>query len=87
MEFAIDSYDWVMGLNVFSMAMYADPSMTTKPYISGSGYYLRMSEVSRGYDSSGFDKWDKIFRSFVKKHKKKLEKIPRMKMMIKSMKL
>ena len=44
MEFAIDSYDWVMISNVYSMALFADGGLTTtKPYISSSAYLLKMS--------------------------------------------
>lgn len=44
MEFSLDSYDWVMVGNVYSMAMWADGGMTMrKPYISGDGYIMKMS--------------------------------------------
>ncbi|TAE55592.1 MAG: cryptochrome/photolyase family protein, partial [Bacteroidetes bacterium] len=39
MALYIDSYDWVMVPNVYSMSQYADGGfMTTKPYVSGSAY-------------------------------------------------
>jgi deoxyribodipyrimidine photolyase-related protein len=44
MEFSLDSYDWVMVGNVYSMTLWADGGMTMrKPYISGSGYIMKMS--------------------------------------------
>ncbi len=49
MELFIDSYDWVMVPNVYGMSQYADGGlMTTKPYISGSNYILKMSDYSKG---------------------------------------
>jgi deoxyribodipyrimidine photolyase-related protein len=43
-EFAIDSYDWVMISNVYSMVLYADGGLTTtKPYIASDAYLLKMS--------------------------------------------
>ncbi len=39
MEFSLDSYDWVMINNVYSMGLYSDGGLsTTKPYISSSNY-------------------------------------------------
>lgn len=39
MKFAIDSYDWVMTYNIYSMTSYSDGgTLTTKPYISSSNY-------------------------------------------------
>jgi deoxyribodipyrimidine photolyase-related protein len=48
MELFIDSYDWVMVPNVYGMSQHADGGlMTTKPYISGSSYILKMSDYSK----------------------------------------
>jgi deoxyribodipyrimidine photolyase-related protein len=48
MEFALDSYDWVMVGNVYSMALWADGGMTMrKPYISGDGYIMKMGNYSK----------------------------------------
>jgi len=47
MEFSLDSYDWVMIGNVYSMALWADGGLTMrKPYISGDGYIMKMSNYS-----------------------------------------
>lgn len=53
MEFALDSYDWVMVGNVYSMALWADGGMTMrKPYISGDGYIMKMSNYSKSSKSN-----------------------------------
>jgi deoxyribodipyrimidine photolyase-related protein len=45
MELFIDAYDWVMVPNVHVTSQLADGGgMTTKPYISGSSYVLKMSD-------------------------------------------
>ena len=49
MEMYIDAYDWVMVPNVYGMGSYADGGIfSTKPYICGSSYMLRMSNYSKG---------------------------------------
>lgn len=49
MELFIDAYDWVMVPNVYGMSQFADGGgMTTKPYISGSGYVRKMSDFPKG---------------------------------------
>lgn len=71
MELYIDSYDWVMVPNVYSMALYADGGfVTTKPYISGSNYILKMSDYKKGEWS---DIWDALFWNFVGIHYEKLK--------------
>ncbi len=72
MEMYIDAYDWVMVPNVYSMALYADGGIiTTKPYISGSNYILKMSDYKKGDWS---EVWDALFWSFVGKHYEVLQK-------------
>jgi deoxyribodipyrimidine photolyase-related protein len=72
MEMFIDSYDWVMVPNVYSMALYADGGLiTTKPYISGSAYILKMSDFKKGKknDLKSWDIiWDALFWNFVATH-------------------
>jgi deoxyribodipyrimidine photolyase-related protein len=66
MELYIDAYDWVMVPNVYSMALYADGGLiTTKPYISGSAYILKMSDYKKGPWTKI---WDALFWNFVDKH-------------------
>ena len=74
MEFAIDSYDWVMIQNVYSMGQWADGGLTMrKPYISSGNYILNMSNYPKG-------EWDKIWRAlyykFLVDHESKLRKTP-----------
>ncbi len=72
MENFIDAYDWVMVPNVYSMATYADGGLiTTKPYISGSNYILKMSDFKKG---NWCEVWDALFWNFVGQHFQKLEK-------------
>ncbi|BCX13884.1 MAG: cryptochrome/photolyase family protein [Candidatus Dojkabacteria bacterium] len=79
MEMYVDSYDWVMVPNVYGMGQYADGGlMSTKPYISSSRYILKMSDFDKGEWS---EKWDKLFWDFLIKHREKLEKNSRMRVL------
>ena len=71
MEFALDSYDWVMVGNVYSMALWADGGLTMrKPYISGDGYIMKMSNYSK---SSKSNKSNKSSSGNNKKTKKQID--------------
>ena len=71
-EFAIDSYEWVMQQNVREMVFFVTGGKTMrKPYISSSNYILKMSDYKKGDWS---DKWDDLYNKFLKKNKKKLWK-------------
>lgn len=79
MEMYIDSYDWVMVPNVYGMGQYADGGLiSTKPYISGSSYILKMSNHPKGEWCAV---WDALFWRFIHKHKELFAKNPRMSMM------
>ena len=72
MEFSLDSYDWVMVGNVYSMAMWSDGGLTMrKPYISGSGYIMKMSNYPRDKTTNNTNtntwqqQWDDIFHDFI----------------------
>lgn len=66
MEFAIDSYDWVMVGNVYSMAFWADGGLTMrKPYISGDNYIMKMSNFKKGKWN---EIWNAVFYHFVETH-------------------
>lgn len=57
MEFSVDSYDWVMIGNVYSMGMWADGGKTMrKPYLSSNAY---IDSMSLGYDADKDDQKDK----------------------------
>jgi len=82
MEFSLDSYDWVMIGNVYSMTLWADGGMTMrKPYISGSGYIMKMSNYGKekkgekgSKDLSWQDKWDLVFHNFIDRNSEKLSR-------------
>lgn len=81
MEFAIDSYDWVMVYNVYSMGLYADGGMTTsKVYISSSNYIIKMSDFKKGEWS---EKWDALYWNFIGKHQDKIRKMGRLAFQVK----
>lgn len=70
MEFSLDSYDWVMVYNVYSMGLYADGGIsTTKPYISSSNYIVKQS----GRKGAWCDTWNLLYRFFVYKYRHKLK--------------
>ncbi len=75
MEMFIDSYDWVMVPNVYSMSQHADGGLiTTKPYFSGSNYILKMSNFKKG---EWCQVWDGLFWRWIDKNKSKLKTNPR----------
>jgi deoxyribodipyrimidine photolyase-related protein len=81
MELFIDSYDWVMVPNIYGMSQFADGGlMSTKPYISGSNYILKMSDYKKGEWSLV---WDALYWNFIRDFRSFFEKNPRMSMMTK----
>lgn len=83
MEMYIDSSDWVMGPNVYGMALFSDGGIfATKPYFCGSNYYRKMG----GYkaNESWCDAVDGLYWGFVEKHKSLFLKNPRLSMMVRS---
>jgi deoxyribodipyrimidine photolyase-related protein len=82
MELFIDAYDWVMVPNVYGMSQFADGGlMSTKPYISGSNYLMKMSDYQKG-DWQLI--WDGLFWRFMDKHRKFFLLNPRLGMLIKT---
>lgn len=82
MEMYVDSYDWVMVPNVYGMTQFADGGlMTTKPYISGSNYLLKMSDYPKG---NWTNIWDALFWRFMDVHRDVLSKNQRLGMLIKT---
>jgi deoxyribodipyrimidine photolyase-related protein len=66
MELFVDAYDWVMVPNVYGMSQFADGGgMTTKPYISGSGYVRKMSDHKKG---DWCAVWDALYWRFIDRH-------------------
>jgi len=81
MEMFIDAYDWVMVPNVYGMSQFADGGlMTTKPYISGSSYVLRMSDFKKGPWCAV---WDALYWRFIDRHADFFAANPRMSVMVK----
>ncbi len=63
MEWYIDAYDWVMVPNVYGMSQFADGGlMSTKPYLSGSNYLLKMGDYKRG---KWCEVWDALYWRFI----------------------
>lgn len=82
MEMYIDAYDWVMVPNVYGMSQFADGGlMATKPYISGSNYLMKMSDIPKGQWQ---EVWDGLFWYFMGKHRSFFLKNPRLGMLIKT---
>lgn len=72
MEFSVDSYDWVMICNVYSMGLWSDGGIAMrKPYISTDNYLMNLSNFPKG-------EWNKIWKSlfynFINKNKKIISK-------------
>lgn len=80
MELYVDSYDWVMVPNVYGMTQFADGGlMTTKPYISGSNYLLKMGDWEKG----GWQEvWDGLFWRFMHVHRNFFSSNPRLGMLL-----
>lgn len=80
MELFIDAYDWVMVPNVYGMTQFADGGlMTTKPYISGSNYLMKMSDYEKG---NWQQVWDGLFWRFIHVHRSFFLKNPRLGMLV-----
>ncbi len=82
MELFVDSYDWVMVPNVYGMTQFADGGlMTTKPYISGSNYLMKMGTWPKG---PWQQTWDALFWRFVHVHRNLLGQNQRLGMMVRT---
>jgi deoxyribodipyrimidine photolyase-related protein len=80
MELFIDAYDWVMVPNVYGMTQFADGGlMTTKPYISGSNYLMKMSNYEKG---DWQQIWDGLFWRFMHVHRSFFLQNPRLGMLV-----
>jgi len=79
MEMFVDSYDWVMVPNVYSMSQHADGGLiTTKPYFSGSAYVRKMSHHKK---ADWCEIWDGLYWRWIWNHVDELAKNPRWSMM------
>jgi deoxyribodipyrimidine photolyase-related protein len=76
MERFCDSADWVMGPNVYGMALNSDGGVfATKPYICGSPYLRRMGGWPAG---DWCDEVDGLYWGFIARHQAALLRNPRM---------
>lgn len=76
MEMFIDSADWVMGPNVYGMAIFSDGGIfATKPYICGANYYRKMGNFGTGEWQDGVDG---LYWGFIGKHRDFFSQNPRM---------
>ena len=82
MELFIDAYDWVMVPNVYGMSLFADGGiMSTKPYISGSNYIMKMSDYE---DGDWQIIWDSLFWRFVNEHRGFFLNNPRTRLLVRN---
>jgi deoxyribodipyrimidine photolyase-related protein len=82
MELFIDAYDWVMVPNVYGMSQFADGGiLSTKPYISGSNYLMKMGDYPKGGWQTT---WDALFWRFLDVHRAFFLQNPRMGMLIRT---
>jgi deoxyribodipyrimidine photolyase-related protein len=79
MQMYVDAYDWVMVPNVYAMSQFAaGDGITTKPYVSGSNYLRKMSDLPTGAWTSA---WDGLYWTFVRDHRDVFEGNHRSRMM------
>ena len=81
MEMFVDSSDWVMTPNLYGMGLFSDGGIfSTKPYICGSSYIMKMMNFKKG-------RWnnimDGLYWRFINKNRKFFLKNPRLSMMVK----
>lgn len=80
MEMYIDAYDWVMVPNIYGMSQYSDGGIfSTKPYISGSNYLMKMSNYKKG---DWQKTWDGLFWRFMSVHREFFLKNYRLSMLV-----
>jgi len=80
MERTLDSYEWVMGPNVYGMGQMSDGGLfATKPYICGSNYILKMSDFKKG---PWCEIWDGLNWRFIDRNQEFFRGNPRLSMMV-----
>ena len=80
MERYLDSYEWVMGPNVYGMGLMSDGGLfATKPYICGSNYILKMGDFKKGPWCAI---WDGLYWRFIDRHRQFFAANPRLAMMV-----
>ena len=80
MERYLDSYEWVMGPNIYGMGQMSDGGIfATKPYICGSNYILKMGGGAKG---PWCEIWDGLYWRFIDRHRDFFRSNPRLTMMV-----
>ncbi len=80
MEMFVDSSDWVMSPNVYGMGLFSDGGIfSTKPYICGSSYFMKMMNFKKG---TWNDIMDGLYWRFINKNRKFFQTNPRLNMMV-----
>ncbi|MDM7953514.1 MAG: cryptochrome/photolyase family protein [Cyanobium sp. CZS 25K] len=80
MERYLDSYEWVMGPNVYGMGQMSDGGLfATKPYIGGSNYILKMGDYKKG---PWCEIWDGLYWRFIDRNQGFFRANPRLSMMV-----
>lgn len=80
MEMFVDAYDWVMVPNVYAMSQFAaGTGITTKPYVSGSNYLRKMSDLPAGDWAAD---WDALYWAFIDDHRPVFERNLRTRMAV-----
>ena len=80
MEMYVDSSDWVMIPNVYGMGLFSDGGIfSTKPYICGSNYFMKMMNFKKGEWN---DIMDGLYWRFINKNRSFFSKNPRLNMMV-----
>ena len=80
MEMFVDSSDWVMSPNVYGMGLFSDGGIfSTKPYICGSSYFMKMMNFKKGPWN---DIMDGLYWRFINKNRKFFQTNPRLNMMV-----
>jgi deoxyribodipyrimidine photolyase-related protein len=74
MSFPMDSYDWVMVQNVYSMGAGSKLNMT-KPYITTGNYIVKMSNYPE--DRKWMEVWNALYYCFLEDNMDKLMAFPR----------
>ena len=83
MERYLDSYDWVMGPNVYGMGLMSDGGIfATKPYLCGSNYILKMGDDRRG---PWCEIWDGLYWRFIDRHRQFFASNPRLAMAVRTL--
>ena len=81
MEMFVDSSDWVMVPNVYGMGLFSDGgTFSTKPYICGSSYIMKMMNFQKGQWNNVMDG---LYWRFINKNRKFFLKNPRLSLMVK----